>query len=151
MGWFDDQIEFRKKHERELLSDSFENIARSVTGRKVRSIFEEQGDINDAVSALLKHMGVKEREVPPSVKGLRDRLDYLLSSSGILYREVILTHGWHSDAMGPMICTLKEGGTVIAVLPSSMGGYEYMDPASGKRVRVYVNAQSGKQEEITIG
>ena len=36
MGWFDDQIEFRKKHERELLSDSFENIARSVTGRKVR-------------------------------------------------------------------------------------------------------------------
>ena len=37
MGWFDDQIEYRKKHERELLSDSFENIARSVTGRKIRS------------------------------------------------------------------------------------------------------------------
>ena len=64
MGWFDDQIEFRKKHERELLSDSFENIARSVTGRKVRSSLSDQEDVSDAVSALLKHMGVKEREVP---------------------------------------------------------------------------------------
>ena len=147
MGWFDDQIEFRKKHERELLSDSFENIARSVTGRKVRSIFEEQGDINDAVAALLKHMGVKEREVPPSVKGLRNRLDFLLSSTGILYREVVLKHGWHTDAMGPMICTLKEEGTVIAVLPSSMGGYEYMDPASGKRVRVNGQTEKAISEE----
>ena len=48
MGWFDDQIEFRKKHERELLSDSFENIARSVTGRKIRSTLSDQEDVNDA-------------------------------------------------------------------------------------------------------
>ena len=47
MGWFDDQIEFRKKHERELLSDSFENIARSVTGRKIRSTLSDQEDVND--------------------------------------------------------------------------------------------------------
>ena len=147
MGWFDDQIEFRKKHEREMLGDSFENIARSVTGRKVRSILQEQGDISDAVSALLKHMGVKEREVPPSIKGLRDRLDYLLSSTGILYREIILTKGWHADAMGPMIATLREGGTVIAVLPAAMGGYEYMDPATGKRVKVSAQTEKAISEE----
>ena len=45
MGWFDDQIEYRKKHERELLSDSFENIARSVTGRKTSSAFKEGADV----------------------------------------------------------------------------------------------------------
>ena len=70
MGWFDDQIEFRKKHEREFLSDSFESIARSVTGRKIRKSLADQEDVSDAVSALLKHMGVKEREVPPTVKVL---------------------------------------------------------------------------------
>ena len=42
MGWFDDQIEFRKKHERELLGDSIENIARSVTGRKISSVLKEE-------------------------------------------------------------------------------------------------------------
>ena len=73
-----------KKHERELLSDSFENIARSVTGRKIHTFLSEEEDVNDAVSGLLKHMGVKEREVPATVRGLRDRLDFLLSSTGIL-------------------------------------------------------------------
>ena len=136
MGWFDDQIEFRKKHERELLSDSFENLARSVTGRRVRSVLNDQTDVSDAVSALLRHMGVKEKEVPPSIRGLRDRLDYLLSSTGILYREVILTKGWHRDAMGPMITSLRGSGAVVAVLPSSMGGYEYMDPSSGNKIRI---------------
>ena len=136
MGWFDDQIEFRKKHERELLSDSFENIARSVTGRKIRSTLSDQEDVNDAVSGLLKHMGVKEREVPANVRGLRDRLDFLLSSTGILYREIILSKGWQNDAMGPMIGSLKDSGTVIAILPSEMGGYEYTDPATGGKVKI---------------
>ena len=148
MGWFDDQIEFRKKHERELLSDSFENIARSVTGRKVRkSLLNDQEDVSDAVSALLRHMGVKEKEVPPTVRGLRDRLDYLLSSTGILYREIILSKGWQNDAMGPMIASLKDSGAVIAVLPSEMGGYEYMDPATGKKVGVNAHTAGNISEE----
>ena len=147
MGWFDDQIEFRKKHERELLSDSFENIARSVTGRKMRSSLADQEDVSDAVSALLRHMGVKEREVPPTVRGLRDRLDFLLSSTGILYREIILTKGWHRDAMGPMIASLKDSGAVIAVLPSDLGGYEYTDPVTGQKVRVSAHTEGGINTE----
>ena len=103
MGWFDDQIEYRKKHERELLSDSFENIARSVTGERIGSTLRKEADVSDAVSRLLKHMGVKEREVPANISGLHDRLDYLLSSTGVLYREVRLKPGWRIDAMGPMI------------------------------------------------
>ncbi|MBR6707077.1 MAG: ATP-binding cassette domain-containing protein [Clostridia bacterium] len=137
MGWFDEQIEFRKKHERELLSDSFENLAKSVTGRRMGfAEIKKEADVSDAVKALLKYMGVKEKEVPPKISGLQDRLDYLLSSTGILYREVILNRGWHADAMGPMITSLREEGTVIAVLPSDMGGYEYTDPRTGARVKV---------------
>ena len=136
MGWFDEQIEFRKKHERELLSDSIENIARSVTGRKISSELKDQADISDAVSGLLKHMGVKEREVPPNISGLQDRLDFLLSSTGILYREVILKKGWHADAMGPMITSLQSDGTVILVLPSATGGYDFTDPHTGKKVHI---------------
>lgn len=136
MGWFDEQIEFRKKHERELLNDSFENIARAVTGRKTMSLLKDDADVSDAVSGLLKHFNIKEKEVPAKIRGLQDRLDYLLSSTGVLYREVILTRGWHTDAMGAMIATLSEDGTVIAVLPSDLGGYEYTDPRSGVKVRV---------------
>ena len=124
MGWFDDQIEYRKKHERELLSDSFESIARSVTGRKISSSLKDEADVSDAVSSLLKYLNVPEKEVPPKIKGLEDRLDFLLSSAGVLYREIVLTKGWHKDAMGAMITSLRDKGTVVAVLPSDFGGYE---------------------------
>ena len=39
---------------------------------------KQEADVSDAVSALLKYMGVKEKEVPPKISGLEDRLDYLL-------------------------------------------------------------------------
>ncbi len=142
MGWFDDQIEYRKKHERELLADSFENIARVVTGRSARSAFGKDAGVSDAVSALLRFMGVKEKEVPAGVEGLRNRLDFCLSATGILYRETELKPGWHRDAMGPMIGSLKEDGTVVALLPSDMGAYEYTDPATGRKIRI-----KGREEE----
>ena len=147
MGWFDEQIQYRKKHERELLNDSFENIARAVTGRKTASSFREGADVSDAVSALLRHLGVKEKEVPAKIRTLEDRLDFLLSSTGILYREIILTKGWHNDAMGAMITTLRDDGTVVAVLPSELGGYRYTDPRTGKSVAVTAAAEAKLGEE----
>ena len=146
MGWFDDQIEYRKKRERELLNDSFEGIARSVTGRRLRSFLREDADVSDAVSRLLKYLGLKEREVPATIHGLRDRLDYLLSATGVLYREVILTSGWHRDAIGPMIASLKDG-TVITLLPSDLGGYEYISPQTGASVRVTMGEEKNIEEE----
>ena len=147
MGWFDEQIEYRKKHERELLSDSFENIARSVTGRKKLSMLKDEADVSDAVSGLLKHLGIKEKEVPANIRGLEDRLDFLLSSTGVLYREIELKKGWHADAMGAMIATLRQEGTVVAVLPSDMGGYEFTDPHTGRKVRVTAATEKRIGEE----
>ncbi len=133
MGWFDEQIEYRKKHERELLEGTFENIARSVTGRRVSSLNQAQADVSDAVSSLLKYLGVKEKEVPAGINGLEDRLDFLLSSTGILYREIELKPGWQKDATGAMISSIRETGQVIALLPSEIGTYEYTDAASGEK------------------
>ena len=141
MSWFDDQVEYRKKHERELLTDSFENIARSITGRRQSGILKEGEDVNDAVAQLLKYFHVKEKQVPGSLTRLEDKLDYLLSSTGIQYREVVLEKGWHADAMGTMIGTLKgeeEGSSdaVITLVPGDLGGYQYIDPYTGRAVRV---------------
>ena len=148
MGWFNDQIEYRKKYERELLNDSFENIARSVTGRRMTGgSLGERTDVSDAVSCLLTYMGVKEKEIPAGITNLRDRLDFLLSSTGILYREVILTKGWRNDAMGPMIGSLSEEGTVITLIPSNMGGYEYIDPKDGMTKRVTAHEEKNISDE----
>ncbi len=145
MGWFNDQIEYRKKHERELLADSFEGIARSVTGRKIGNTLKDNADVSDAVSSLLKYLGVREREAPQGLSSLEDRLEFLLSATGILFREIRLTRGWHADAMGAMITSLKDENTVITVLPSDMGGYEYVNPRTGVKVRV----TAGEEKKIS--
>ncbi|MBQ6595017.1 MAG: ATP-binding cassette domain-containing protein [Clostridia bacterium] len=147
MGWFDEQIEYRKRHERELLSDSFENLSRSITGRRTISHLKDEADVTDAVSDLMRHLGLKEKEAPAKIHGLEDRLDFLLSSTGVLYREVQLRRGWHRDAMGPMITSLKADGTVVAVLPSNLGGYEFTDPESGKKLRINASVEKRFSDE----
>lgn len=142
MGWFDQQIEYRKKRERELLADSYDNISKSITGRKVSNVITEGADVNDAIAQLLNYFNIKTREVPAKIRDLEDRLDFLLSASGIMYRQVILEEGWHKDATGAMITRLEEDGSVITVLPGSMGGYEYTDPRTGKKVRI-----TGREEK----
>lgn len=136
MGWFDEQIEYRKRKEIDILSDSFQNIAKAVTGYKVGDGWAPEGaDVKDAVSQLMKHFNVRMKETPAALKELEDILDFQLSSSGVMYREVLLGPGWHKDAMGAMI-TKRKDGAVITVLPCASGGFEYIDPATARKVKI---------------
>ena len=51
-------------------------------------------------------------------------------------REVELEEGWQNDAYGPMLGYLKEAGTAVALLPGTIYGYYFKDPATGKRTRI---------------
>ena len=145
MGWFDEQIEDRKKQERKMLSDSYDRLGRTVTGRRFGSGFAEGADVNDALEALQKYFGIREREIPARLKDLEQKLDYLLTSSDIMYRKVELSEGWHRDGMGALMTTLRENGAVITVLRGSGNVYRYRDPATGRMVTV------GAAEEKKIG
>ena len=136
MGWFDEQIEDRKKQERRMLTDSYERLQLTVTGRKSGESFLEGEDVNDAIEALLKYFGIRERTIPANVRDLEGRLDYLLSSSDIMYRKVTLEEGWHEDAMGVLITNLTENGAVITVMRDAAGVYSYQDPLTGRTVHV---------------
>ena len=134
MAEFDEQIKNRKKHEDELLTEAFQDISKAVNHRKIGDSFYENGrDMKDAVSQLLRYFDVREREVPKELTTLEERLDYLLSSSGIFFREVHLEEGWHRDAMGVMMGTMKEDGAVITILPGEGGGYLYVNPHTGRK------------------
>ena len=143
MGWFDEQIEYRKKQERRLLSDSFEKLELTVTGHKSSGSFVEGADVQGAIEALMKYFGIRSLEIPAKLKTLEEKLDYMLSASDIMYRKVSLESGWHKNAMGAMITTLEGSGAVIAVLPDSLGLYYYQDPVTGRSVRV--NASEEKK------
>lgn len=142
MGWFNDQINYRIEHEQEMLQGSYQNIMKSVLGYRLGQIGPDTSG-NDAVSRLLKYFSIKEISVPEKIKTMEDRLDYLLSSSGVQYRTVDLEKGWYKDAIGPMIAVYGEKMQYITVLPGQAGGYVFIDPDTGKQKRV--NAEEEKK------
>ena len=80
-----------------MLSDSYEKLQLTVTGRKSGKDFAEGADVNDALDTLVKYFGIRDRKIPASLTEFEQKLDYLLSSSDIMYRirssSVILRSG----------------------------------------------------------
>ncbi len=134
MSDFQEEIRKRKKHEDELLSEAFQSISQAVAHHKIGDgIYEEGRDVKDALSQLLRYFDIKEKEVPKQLETLEEKLDFLLSSTGIFYREVQLEPSWFMDGMGVMMTTLKEDGSVITVVPGGAGGFVYVNPHTGKK------------------
>ena len=144
MGWFDEQIKQRKRNDDDIFSEAFVGIADAVLGSRLSSAYASDEDkAEDAIGEILKYYHVKPREVPASVKGLQDQLEYLLRPYGIMRRRVTLETRWHRDAIGAMLTTRKDDGTVTALLPRGLSGYAYFDNDAGKWVKI-----TGKNEAL---
>ncbi len=148
MGWFDSQIEQRKRVELDLVNESFQKMAQAVVGHKIGdgSFIPEGADVKDAISRLLQYFDIKEKEVPAKCRDLEDQLDFQLATSGVMYREVVLEKGWHVNSFGAMIAKMRDG-TVITLIPATSGGYSFVDPKSGHTVKVTASVEKTIGEE----
>jgi len=148
MGWFDEQIKQRKKNDEDLFSEAFVGIADAVLGSKMSAAFtNDEAKAQGAIEEILKYYHVKPREVPDSIKGLNDRLEYLLRPNGIMRRNVNLEKGWYKDAIGAVIGTRKDDGSVVAFIPKGLSGYVYFDAPTGKWVKLNKKNESLFEDE----
>ena len=91
MGWFDEQIKQRKQNDDAVFSEAFAGIADAVLGSRMSAAFSsDEARAQSAIDEILKFYHLKPREVPDSVKGLNDTLEYLLRPYGIMRRMVEL-------------------------------------------------------------
>ena len=148
MGWFDEQIKQRKRNDDAIFSEAFVGIADAVLGSRQASIYStEEEKAEDAIGEILKYYHAKPREVPASVKGLNDRLEFLLRPYGIMRRRVKLEKGWHRDAVGAILTTRKDDGTAAALTPKGLSGYTYFDNKNGKWVKITQKNETLFEEE----
>ena len=148
MGWFDEQIKQRKKNDEDLFSEAFVGIADAVLGSKMSAAWSsDEAKAQGAIEEILKYYHVKPREVPDSVKGLNDRLEYLLRPNGIMRRNVNLEKGWYKDAIGAVLGTRKDDGSVVAFIPKGLSGYVYFDAPTGKWVKLTKKNESLFEDE----
>ncbi len=137
MGWFNEQILQRKKGDNEAFFESFENIAGAVTGKRIASALNDDRVLTqNAIGVILKFYHLKSREVPASIRDMNEQLEFLFRPHGIMRRTVILEDGWHKDAVGAMLATLKEDGSVVALVPSGLTGYSYYDAKTEQFIKV---------------
>ena len=148
MGWFDEQIKQRKKNDEDLFSEAFVGIADAVLGSKMSAAFtNDEAKAQGAIEEILGYYHVKPREVPDSVKGLNDRLEYLLRPNGIMRRNVNLEKGWYKDAIGAVLGTRKDDGSVVAFIPKGLSGYVYFNAPTGKWVKLNKKNESLFEDE----
>lgn len=137
MGWFDEQIRQRKQNDDDVFADSFVNMAAAVLGSKVTgSLSDGSAAAKSSIDEILKYYHVKSREVPDNIKDTNEQLEYLMRHYGIMRRTVRLEKGWYRDAVGAMLGVMKESGRVVALIPAGFSGYCYIDPDSGKKIKI---------------
>lgn len=134
MGWFESQIHERRANDDALLDRAMRDLSAAVTGKRPGTSADDGRTASDAVDAVLAYYGVRPTELPRGVTGLRDIVDYQLRPTGIRYRTVRLPKGWYKDAIGALLATTTDG--VPVTLVPQRGGYCFVDPATGSKVRV---------------
>ncbi len=144
MGWFDEQIKQRIKNDDEAFMDAFADMAGVVMGKSAiaAALNDDARLTRDAIEEILRFYHVKPKEMPENIKDMNDQLEFLLRPAGIMRRNVKLQKGWHKDGIGAMLGTRSDDGSVVAIVPKGMTGYEFYDSKTGKRVRV--NAKNEK-------
>ena len=137
MGWFDEQIRARMKSDQDVFEESFVHVAGSVLGtRAATQLHDDRLITREALDEILKYYHFKAPEVPDTIKDVDEQLEYILRPLGLMTREVALTEGWYKDAFGPMLGTIEDTGTTIALMPGRLHGYWFIDPDTGKKVSV---------------
>ena len=137
MGWFDEQIEQRKKHDDAIFSDSFIEIADAILGERMSAALSEEGAVSKgAIEDVLKYYHIKPQELPSSVKNADEQMEYMMRPHGIMRRRVLLKKGWYRDAFGALMATRKDNGHIVALIPGKAGGYTFFDESDGSRKKV---------------
>ena len=137
MGWFDEQIRQRTESDQGVLEDSFFRMASAVLDKWGAERLEDDRLISrEAMDDILRYYHYTAPEIPEDITGFTDQLAFVLRPTGLMTREVDLEEGWQNDAYGPMLGRLRESGAVVALMPGTLTGYWFKDPATGRRTRI---------------
>ncbi len=151
MSWFDEQIQYRKLRDEEVLSEAYTEIASAVLGRKLHQAWQdERYAAENAIEEICKYYRIKKREIPESIKELNRELDYVFQPAGIARRTVKLEKGWQKNAVGAMLGMRKADGKVVALIPGKTGGYTVSDLELGKQIRVTDKVAEQLEDEAFV-
>ena len=135
--WMESQIETRARLDAEMSERAYKELAASVVSPDdaPRFVIGDAEQADAAAKACLAYIGIEPGEVPDGVEDVEQRLEWLCRPSGTMRRNVRLEPGWHKSAFGAMVGRL-DTGEAVALLPRGVHGYCFLEPVSGRKVKV---------------
>ena len=149
--WMESQIETRAQLDSDALERAYAELAASVSGEYAapRISIDDVEQVDGAAKTCLKYIGVTPGAVPDNVEDIEERLDWLCRPTGTMRRGIKLTKGWQNNAFGAMLGSL-DTGEAIALLPRGVRGYYYLEPGTGRKVKVTREAASHIGEQAIL-
>lgn len=150
MSIFDEQISIRKLNDNTEFDNTFLNIASTVIGQKITAAFMDDRRIaKDSIDEILKFYHINPVEIPKNITDIEEQLEYVLRPHGIMRRVVKLSKGWHKDAFGAMLTVRKDTGKIVALIPTGISGYSYLDSETGIKQKVNKSNEDLFEDEAT--
>ena len=137
MGWFSEQIKERTECDQNMLEESLYGLAGVIMDKwTTNRVADSRIIAGDALNEILKYLHVRSVKLPEGGLDMQKDLENVLRPTGLMIREVDLDENWQRSACGPMLGYLSDRETAIALIPGSISGYYFKDPATGKKTRV---------------
>ena len=137
MGWFEKQVEQRKKLDAKTFEDSFKSLA-GIHVKNQKNLSDEEIRENFAIQQILSYFHHQMTDIPTGVTKFKDKLNYILGHYGIEYHNVMLTDEYVNENGSPLLIYTLIGEIPIILFPAKGNQYYYINYGTGKKT--YIDA-----------
>ena len=134
MGWFEEQVEKRKKLDEKTFEESFKSLVGILDDKEVDSDTESARE-NFAIKQILSYFHQHLVDIPSSITNFKDKLNYVLGQSDILYHKVELNDDYVTESGKPLLIFSIVNEVPIVLFPKGKY-YYYINQKTGKKVKI---------------
>lgn len=134
MGWFEEQIEKRKKLDEKTFEESFMSLAGLGGSKNGSSDMALREDF--AIGQILSFYRHPSVEIPAKIKDFKEKINYAILSLDISYHKIEITAEWLRDNFSPVLVFIKDSHIPVVLLPKGDKGYYYVHYHTGKKSKV---------------
>ena len=151
MGIYGEQLKERRQQDMLSVKKNKRFLGNTVSGRGVppdESLPSGQDDLWQ-IERVAEYFGLETAAPEQPDRALPEQIDWMLHSTGIMKRRVLLDGPWYRDGDAPLLVTCSSGGgkRVLALFPDIFRGYYYIDTQTNRKIRITGKNQDRIEKE----
>ena len=139
MNWFETQLNYRLQNDNEEMSDTITELVQTLAPDGRLQYKSSEHIQEKAIDEMLRCFRKRPVRYPFNVKDFAGKLEYAVSTYGIMNRSVVLEGDWYKDAFGVMIAFIERDNIPVTLVPTGLRGYKYYDSVKKKYITITKN------------